>query len=265
MVHVEIKDLYKKKYSLLWCILSFKAGLLNAAGFLIAGSYVSHITGFGTQVGVAIGHSEYDLSLELFIIPTSFLLGAYLASMVLDRDYSEHRVPNYPLVQLLITGLLGGILLLFSLGLLSGASQLPKSTGSVLLIGLLCLVCGLKNGLTTWATHGKIRTTHLTGLITDIGLHLPKLFGPEGVRSRYPESKNVSRVRILTVLSFSMGSCLSALLIPEVGYKVFYFAFGISLVLSVVSIVHRRMVIESLGGLRSEVMYADSEMKESIR
>lgn len=245
MVHVDIKDLYNKRYAFLWAILSFKAGLINASGFLIAGSYVSHVTGFGTQVGIALGHEEFEFGLELFVIPLAFIGGSFLTSLILDQDYSPNRVPNYPLVQSLITFLLGAIALLFSVGAFDTSSPFVHNEKSIFLIGLLCLVCGLKNGLTTWATHGKIRTTHLTGLSTDIGLHLSKLFQAEGSNSRYPESKKVNYIRIMTLLSFSAGSCIAAVLIPMIGYKVFYLIFAVSAVLMIISIVHRKQVQSS--------------------
>lgn len=245
MIHVDIKDLYKKECTLLWSILSFKAGIINACGFLLAGSYVSHVTGFGTQMGIAMGHEEYEIGIELLVIPFAFIGGSLLTSLILDRNYSPSKIPNYPIVQSLITFLLGAIALLFSVEFFGPTSPLVHNDRSILLIGLLCLICGLKNGLTTWATHGKIRTTHVTGLATDIGLHLSKIFGPEGVKSRFPEPKNVTYVRIATLASFSMGSAIAALLIPVIGYKVFYLAFAISATLMAVSISHKRK-LESL-------------------
>jgi uncharacterized membrane protein YoaK (UPF0700 family) len=239
MVHVDIKDLYKKEYALLWSILSFKAGLINASGFLIAGSFVSHVTGFGTQVGLALGHDQLRFGIELLVIPLAFIAGAVLTSLILDKNYSQNTIPNYPLVQSLITVLLGITALLFSLGIFESESPLIHDERSIFLIGLLCLICGLKNGLTTWATYGKIRTTHLTGLSTDIGLHLPKIFQPDGSTSRFPEPKRITYIRILTFLSFSIGSCLAAFLIPMIGYRIFYLAFAISAVLLIISIGHR--------------------------
>jgi len=245
MVHVDVSDIYKSRYILLWSVLSFKAGLLNSAGFLIAGSFVSHVTGFGTQIGIAVLHNNYDFSIELLVIPLTFIGGAVLASLVLEREYSKHRIPPYPIIQLLITFLLGIISVAFFLGIFDvktfNAEEENEDT-TILFIGLLCLVCGLKNGLTTWATQGKIRTTHLTGLSTDIGLHLPKLFRPEGSPSRYPEPKKVTYVRLVILLAFSIGACLSAVLVPVIDYKIFYIALAISAVLCVVSFVHRRQV-----------------------
>jgi uncharacterized membrane protein YoaK (UPF0700 family) len=200
------------------------------------------VTGFGTQVGLALGHDEIEFGIELLVIPFSFIGGAVLTALILDKNYSPNKVPNYPLVQFLITFLLGVVALLFSIGFFKDASPLMHSEKSIVLVGLLCLICGLKNALTTWATHGKIRTTHVTGLSTDIGLHLPKVFKGEGSNSHQPEPKKVTYVRIITLCSFSMGSTIAALFIPIIGYKIFYLAFLISVVLLVISIVHRKYI-----------------------
>ncbi len=242
MVHVEVKDLYNKEYTLLWSILSFKAGLLNAAGFLLAGSYVSHVTGFGTQIGLAFGLQNFTFGLELLIIPIGFISGALITSLILDSKYNKLEVPNYPIVQFMITFLLGIICLGFEFKIFTTHPILDQSKNTIYLIGLLCFICGLKNALTTWATHGKVRTTHLTGLSTDIGLHLQKLFKPEGSNSRYPEPRKVTYVRIATLISFSIGSCISAILIQQVGYKIFYISFSISVLLLAISILHRNQI-----------------------
>lgn len=52
----------------------------------------------------------------------------------------------------------------------------PYGLFELMMIALLCLICGLKNSLVTWITKGKVRVTHLTGLSTDIGLNLLKTF-----------------------------------------------------------------------------------------
>lgn len=258
MVHVELKDIYRKEYTLLWVLLSFKAGLLNAAGFLIAGSYVSHITGFGTQIGLALGHREYTFGAELLVIPIAFIGGALFTSLVLDVNYSKDKVPHYPVVQLAITSLIGLISIGFATGFFRPDIVASHSESSVILIGMLCFVCGIKNALTTWASHGKIRTTHITGLSTDIGLHLPKIFRPSGASSRYPESRAVTYVRIATLISFSIGSCMAAMLIPTVGHGVFYISFVISAILSVISIVHRRKTLSVTQQIKHGELYANA-------
>jgi hypothetical protein len=128
------------------------------------------------------------------------------------------------------------------------------------LIALLCLTCGLKNGLTTWATHGKIRTTHLTGLSTNIKLHLPKFLGM-GKNSRYPEKKAVNVVRIITLFSFFFGSCISAIIFPQLHYYTFIAAFIMSvglLSISIINYVHHTQkithVILTNGGINENTV-----------
>ncbi len=240
MIKVELDELYDKKFVALWSLLSFKAGLLNAAGFLITGSYVSHVTGFGTQIGIATVHHEYDFGLELLVIPICFIFGGVIASMVLDKGFREDKLPNFPLVQFFITFLLFVVNVLFYADFFHIDSYpLPHNEMNILLIGLLCLICGLKNGLTTWSTHGKIRTTHLTGLSTDIGLHLPKIFSKEGLKSKYPEPRKITYVRLITFLSFSSGSIISTLLVLKIGYLIFTLAFVISFCLLLISYFQR--------------------------
>jgi uncharacterized membrane protein YoaK (UPF0700 family) len=258
MVHVELKDVYRKEYTLLWVLLSFKAGLLNACGFLIAGSYVSHITGFGTQVGLALGHNDYTFGAELLVIPVAFIGGALFTSLVLDTNYSKEKIPHYPVVQLSITALIGLVSAGFATGFFKPDVIVGRSESSIILVGLLCFICGIKNALTTWASHGKIRTTHITGLSTDIGLHLPKIFRAPGASSRYPESRAVTYVRISTLVSFSAGSCIAAMLVPAVSYGVFYVAFVISAALSLISIVHRRQTILKTKNFQSGEKYANA-------
>jgi uncharacterized membrane protein len=178
--------------------------------------------------------------------------------MVLDVNYSKDKVPHYPVVQLAITALIGLISIGFAVGFFSPDMSAGHSERSVILIGMLCFVCGIKNALTTWASHGKIRTTHITGLSTDIGLHLPKIFRPSGASSRYPESRAVTYVRVATLASFSIGSCMAAILIPTVGYGIFYIAFFISVIFSVISVVHRRKTLSATQQVKHGGLYANA-------
>lgn len=241
MLQVKQEDLYKKRYAILWSLLSLKAGMINAAGFLIVGSFVSHVTGFGTQLGMVLaGHEKYILTADILLIPISFILGSAYVGYKLDKNYSETKIPNYPHVQIVVTMVLALICVLFYSNFFSIQHQMIVDNKSLILISLLCFVCGLKNGLTTWSTQGKIRTTHMTGISTDIGIHLHKMFRSKKTSTKFPESKRVNVVRIMTLVSFSMGSCISAMLIPVIGYKIFYICLFLSVVFSIISYFHRK-------------------------
>lgn len=246
MLHVQQTDLYKKRYATLWSLLSFKAGLINASGFLIVGSFVSHVTGFGSLLGVSIVHDQYKITAEVLLIPITFILGSCYVGYTLDKNYSEKTVPNYPKVQIVITFFIGLICFLFSTKFFTMNNPLAVNDKSIILVSLLCFICGLKNGLTTWATQGKIRTTHMTGISTDIGIHLHKMFRDKNTSTRFPESKKVNTMRIITLISFSIGSCFSAILIPVIGYKIFYICFLLSFVFSIISWLHKKHLTQKM-------------------
>ena len=259
MIHVDVKNLYDKPYTYLWSVLSFKAGFINSTGFLLTGSYVSHVTGFGSQIGISLGLNDYIfLGFELLLIPICFILGSFIASLVLDYQYDNNKIAPYPKVQFLITFLLGSLAFVSNNSYLSEQFQFIHNDKNILLIAILCLICGLKNGLTTWATHGKIRTTHLTGLSTDIGLHLTKLIKSYHQKCRFPERRKVNFTRILTFASFSFGAFLAAVLYNQLGTHLLTLAFVISaglLMISITNYIHsasKQNTHLPIGGLNHE-------------
>jgi uncharacterized membrane protein YoaK (UPF0700 family) len=234
MIHCPPSDLYKFKYAFLWMLLSFKAGYLNAAGFLATGMFVSHVTGFGTQMGISMTHENFEFGIELLIIPFSYIFGSSVPAWILEKNYSPKLIPKFYQIQFLITLCLGVLYFMGMNGMFGDFSTPDDDTHDIMLAGILCFICGMKNGLTTWATHGKIRTTHLTGLSTDIGLHLPKLFRRNNV-CRLPEMRRVNTVRILTFISFSVGSLIAAFIFPNLEFLGLLFPFVLSIVLLGVS------------------------------
>lgn len=245
MVNCRVEDIYKKRYVLLWLLLSFKAGFINSGGFLATGKFVSHVTGFGTQVGLAVGHEDILFGVELLVIPVFFILGGFITALILDRKYEDGEVPPYPYVQILITLLIGLVAWRGNAGDFGSYFVGINDYHQIIMIATLCLICGLKNALTTWATWGKIRTTHLTGLSTDLGLNLPKLLNISNENSRFKEKRKVSVVRILTLASFSSGAFIAAIVFPKLGFKGFYIAFYISIFLSIISIFHGQFIMNA--------------------
>jgi uncharacterized membrane protein YoaK (UPF0700 family) len=103
-------------------------------------------------------------------------------------------------------------------------------------IGTLCFVCGLKNSLVTWASWGKIKVTHLTGLSTDIGLNLIRTFYRKQSAPRFKEQRLVNILRLSTFFCFSSGAAVSALLFPSLGFQVLFLPALISLLMTIISI-----------------------------
>ena len=113
-----------------------------------------------------------------------------------------------------------GLLLCF--GLIGGRLTQVNGLFVSATVMLLCFIMGLQNAVITKLSHAEIRTTHITGMVTDIGIELGKLFyrnqlnapGIVAVRA------NRFRLRVLMLLvgCFFMGGLLGALGFRYLGY-----------------------------------------------
>lgn len=149
--------------------LSFVAGSINAGGFLAVGQYTSHMTGIvsGMADATALGH--FSVAGAAFGAVISFITGAMTTAILTNWAAHRHLKSRYALSLLLEAGLL----LLFGL---AGAyfAELEKILAPITVL-LLCFIMGVQNAVITKISGAVIRTTHVTGITTDIGIELGKL------------------------------------------------------------------------------------------
>ncbi|MBC7396265.1 MAG: DUF1275 domain-containing protein [Bdellovibrionales bacterium] len=219
MYRLEREEFLKFPLVGLWALLGFQAGFVNAFGFLACSRYVSHVTGFGTQIGVAVAESQLWTAFELFGFPASFIAGAFLNGLLTSARTERGLRPHYEVVTLLLPLILALICLAGELGLIGAFSDTSNKIHDFILLYSLSFVCGLQNACFATFTKGQIRTTHLTGISTDFGTDLARIhFG-----SLPPEELKLARranlSRVATFLFFSLGSVLSVILSESLGYS----------------------------------------------
>ncbi len=218
----------KSQYLPLWSTLSFQAGFINSFGFLACGRYVSHVTGFGTQAGIALGQGNWAFAVEMFGTPFFFILGSLISGIYTAAQTSRKLVPRYDLVSGLFPAL---TLILIYFGLKGKFGPFGEDLlyfHDFVLLFSLSFACGIQNACFTTLTNGLIRTTHLSGLSTDLGIDLSKTFFgtlSEPERKRLWKS-NISR--IFCFISFTAGSILSI----RVSENLKYLSLGVPLLSS---------------------------------
>ena len=196
--------------------LTFVAGATNAGGFLAVRQYTSHMTGIVSSMADNIALGGYTLVLAGAGALLSFLLGAAFTAVLVNharrrRLYSEYALP-----------LLVEAILLIGFGLLG--AQLSRIEGLFVpaTVMLLCFIMGLQNALVTKISNAEIRTTHVTGIVTDIGIELGKLFywnvqdGSE--RPRVLADRDRLTVLSTLLVSFLLGGVAGAAGFKYVGY-----------------------------------------------
>lgn len=212
-----------------WFLLSFSGGAINAGGFLATGRFVSHVTGFATLFGVDITNHEIAAALGILSVPIFFLLGAFIAGLLIDLPMHKGNKPHFDWVM----GLSSSCLLFASVGgELLHFGTFGESIGlqnSYVLLVLLCLSCGLQNAAITSSSGRSVRTTHLTGLTTDLGLGLARIFAFNLKDNQLSSELRANYLRMGSIAAFIFGSAVGALIFINFGYKGFILPGLISL------------------------------------
>ena len=200
----------------LGAVLAFVAGATNAGGFLAVGTYTSHMTGVVSSLADSLVLGELALAAASIGALAAFLLGAMTTAWLVNWGLREGLTSAYGLPLLLESALL----LIF--GIFGAAISLWSHFFVPLTVLLLCFIMGLQNAVITKISKAEIRTTHITGLVTDLGIELGKLLyinrsqlsATEPVRA----NRRKLRLHLILISSFFTGALMGALGFKYVGY-----------------------------------------------
>jgi uncharacterized membrane protein YoaK (UPF0700 family) len=204
--------------------LAFVAGATNAGGFLAVRQYTSHMTGVISSTADNLALGSIVLASTGLAALTAFLTGA-ISTTILIR-WARGRFPNSQFALPLIVE--SGMLLLFGLTGKEFAGGRPVGT-----IMLLCFTMGLQNAMITKLSDAVIRTTHMTGMVTDIGIELGRMLTPSLSAETASSTFDVDKLTLLSslVAIFFVGGVTGAL-----GFKHIGFLFALPLAAILLSI-----------------------------
>lgn len=196
--------------------LSFVAGATNAGGFLAVGQYTSHMTGLLSSIADHLVLGQFALVLAAIAGIAAFIGGAMTTAVMVN--WSQRRQLRSAYARPLILEI--ALLLVFGLAGASIQLQFIAHLAIPLTVLLLCFIMGLQNAVMTKISHAEIRTTHMTGLITDIGIELGKMAYVN--RSRLPlkvhANRRKLRLHLILVCFFLLGALLGAYGFKQWGY-----------------------------------------------
>jgi uncharacterized membrane protein YoaK (UPF0700 family) len=191
---------------LLGALLAFNAGAINAGGFLVVGMYTSHMTGFASMISDMLVLGSFTVAIGATGALLAFVAGAACTAVLVNWARQNHLRSEYALPLLLVFGLLGATLNL----------QTPFAVPLTVLV--LAFTMGLQNALMSKISASQIRTTHMTGVITDMGIELGKLFyWNQGAR---PPELQVRANRIkLRLHAMLLGAFMAGGVVGAAGFK----------------------------------------------
>jgi uncharacterized membrane protein YoaK (UPF0700 family) len=217
----------------LGCWLAFVAGAANAGGFLAVGQYTSHMSGVVSSVADNLALGDIGIVVAGFSSFAAFLVGAATSAILINwgRRRDAHSVYATPLM-------LEAVLLL-CFGLLGSNLERHRLLFVPVTVVLLCLVMGLQNAIITKISRAEIRTTHVTGLVTDMGIELGKLIywnaaTPGMIDVRADRAKLALLASLLGM--FFLGGISGALGFKHLGFVSTVPLAGVLLILAVVPV-----------------------------
>ncbi len=195
-------------------LLALVAGLVNSIGLLgFKHQSISHLSGTATLLGTGVVNATFTNVLHLLIILLSFLVGASISGYFL-RNGALKLGRNY-----------SSLLSLEAIFLIASIYFLTRDS----LYGhyLASAACGLQNALASTYSGAVIRTTHVTGIFTDLGIMIgTKLRGE-------PFDKRKALLFILIIIGFVFGGVLGAYSFSVFKFQALFIPAGICLMLAV--------------------------------
>jgi uncharacterized membrane protein YoaK (UPF0700 family) len=184
-------------------MLAFIAGIINAVGFLgFQHQGITHLTGTTTLLGIAMAGGDAHNALRLLAVIVSFLAGATLSGFIIQN--SALKLGRRYGVALFIES----VLLFIAVPLLRRHNAIGDYLASC--------ACGLQNAMVSTYSGAVLRTTHVSGVFTDLGIFFGHLL------RRLPVDWRRFRLWSALVLAFFSGGVFGASLFLRFSYDTLY-------------------------------------------
>ncbi|MEI6862712.1 MAG: YoaK family protein [Verrucomicrobiota bacterium] len=188
--------------------LAFVAGMVNVVGLLgFEHQAITHLTGTTSLLAAALGTGDLAAVLHLTAMIGSFLAGTVLSGLIIQDSVLQ-------------LGRRYGVALGLEVLLLCGAVPLLNRQN---VWGMYCAACacGLQNAMVSTYSGAVVRTTHLSGMFTDLGIFLGHAL--RGL----PVDVRRLRLCLLIISGFLCGGIAGAVTFHRLGYPALFIPGGL--------------------------------------
>ena len=195
------------------CTLAAVAGALNTAAFEVVGFFSANMTGNVSSLSDHLAKANLMPGIFFLSIVCIFIAGSAFSTMVINAGRRRNMRSVYAF-NIIIEGV--GLVLLGSV-----ESWLTPVSPGILLILCLSFLMGLQNAVVTRISNARVRTTHVSGTSTDIGIELAMLLDvlrKKGAPDDAPVYVERLRLHASTLLSFLAGGIAGIWLFRLLGY-----------------------------------------------
>lgn len=193
---------------------AFTAGMVNVAAWILFFSFVSNVTGHFAILAEEIASGKWFQVLVVLLWILLYMGGSFVSNFVVIHGRNKYSFFShaFPLVL--------ELLILFAVGFYGTFYYSETLIETEVLTALLLLSMGLQNGLTASISNFSVKTTHLTGLMTDLGIHLSMI-----TKNNYRKNQSVrNKIKLMVAIAgaYLGGGVLSGAITLYFEFKVFF-------------------------------------------
>jgi uncharacterized membrane protein YoaK (UPF0700 family) len=208
--HLGSKRTYKHNVKLA-SLLGMTAGFVNAAGFLAFAVLTTNVTGHAALFAERIAFQDWKTARVIAFWMLLFLAGAFISGLIISRVGRNQRF-SY------VTPILIEMLILLAVAL--GGYQYNQSlVAKEVFAGSLLFAMGLQNSLVSIVSGSVVKTTHLTGTFTDLGIELAQITQKGNADNLVLRSK--IKLRLAIIFFFMLGALGGAYLFRSISFYAF--------------------------------------------
>lgn len=194
-------------------IAAFAAGMVNVSAFILFFAFTSNITGYYAILADEIAEGKNIQVLIVLAWIALFFMGSFLSNFIIIHGQKRYRF-LYHAIPLGVEMFL--LLFVWYYGDFHYEETLAETE---FLIALLLFAMGIQNGLTATLSNFAVKTTHLTGLTTDLAINISMLTHPQH-RSN-PEIFNKIKLYLSIASSYLLGGLIAGFITHWFEFKVF--------------------------------------------
>lgn len=183
-------------------VLSFVAGIVNVTGFLAFKQLTTNVTGHFAFFIRDVSNLDFWIGAIYFLYLFSFLFGSFFSSFLIEKFRESQKLNVFVLPTLIECSILVVVAMI---------GEISDMEYPNLIVCLLLFAMGLQNSFVTKISNAVVRTTHLTGLFTDLGIELSQLLFPKSFPNR-AEIKKTIKLRIFIISFFFLGGLIGGFL-----------------------------------------------------
>lgn len=193
-------------------LLSFAAGAVNVAGFFAFTVLTTNVTGHVANLARLVVEKDFNVAniVQLWIL--AFFAGSFISSFIVDFLKSK-RSRYTTTVPILFEGML---LLFFAV-----FGRMYQNIISLeVFVGILLFTMGMQNSIVSVVSGSVVRTSHLTGMFTDLGINLSRLIFAKA-EDKLLLNRKIT-LHLMIVIFFFMGGIIGGFLFTKVDFEAFF-------------------------------------------